>query len=137
MNKAIYLPALLDKRLLYTNRHIVGEDMLWGSLRKRYTAVRQEFAQLPLLSVPAQQMNPLDFLLEAASGNLSLITEEEAGLSSPGMKADPLATGPLLTDLQIKEGEGEGEEATAAQENKKKQIKAVPLIYHTTFLVRQ
>jgi len=89
--------------------------MLWGSLRKRYTAVRQEFAQLPLLSVPAQQMNPLDFLLEAASGNLSLITEEEAGLSSPGMKADPLATGPLLTDLQIKEGEGE--EATAAQEN--------------------
>jgi len=124
VNKAIYLPALLDKRLLYTNRHIVGEDMLWGSLRKRYTAVRQEFAQLPLLSVPAQQMNPLDFLLEAASGNLSLITEEEAGLSSPGMKADPLATGPLLTDLQIKEGEGEGEEATAAQENKKKQIKA-------------
>jgi hypothetical protein len=58
VQKVLYRPQLVEHRLLFLNRHILGYSLLWGGLKDEYDRMRKEFSYLSLVSLPTGHVDP-------------------------------------------------------------------------------
>jgi hypothetical protein len=77
----LYRPQLVERRLLFLNRHILGYNLLWGGIKAEYDKMRKEFSYLHFVSLPTGHVEP-----SAAEAALPLLTASHT--QSPALSAE-------------------------------------------------
>ncbi|ELR12716.1 uncharacterized protein ACA1_092360 [Acanthamoeba castellanii str. Neff] len=130
VNKVIYRPQLVERRLLFLVRHILGYNLLWGGLKDEYDKMRKEFSYLHLVSLPTGHIEPTT--ADAAAALPLLVdhhhhapTSAEMGHGGPDLTGDDDMSAATLSSsgTGIRSGSGIGSSASGLKDSQGRPLK--------------
>lgn len=88
----LYRPQLIERRVLFMSRHILGYSILWSGLKAEYDHMRKEYSNLQHVSLPTAHIDPPPLQPQASRERLG----KDADASTP---TDPVTSIPLSISI--------------------------------------